>query len=115
MAVRYNLDYAAFGEHVLNSAWMEAHMHGIADAAKGIAEATAPFDPADPDGQHYKERFSVSSGTHGGIHHDRAYGRLENDDTTPDGFSVAAAVEFGNSNTPAHHTIWKAMQAAAGS
>jgi hypothetical protein len=109
----YKLNRAAFREELLNADWMVAHMAGIAERAREIAVETAPFDPADPDGQHYKERFTVSSGKQGGIHHDRAYGRLENDDTTPDGFNVAAAVEFGNSRTPAHHTVYNAVEAAA--
>ena len=118
MAAEYHLDYAAFGEHVLNASWMEARMRSVAEEGHAIADATAPFDADDPDGVHYRDQFEVSSGKHGGIHGDRAWARLENNDVTYDRngkpFSVAHAVEFGNVNTPAHHTVFKAMRAAAG-
>ena len=89
MTARYNHDYAAFGRNVLNAEWMEAEMLRRAEQGKVFAEAHAPYDPQDADGEHYRDAFSVSSGKHGGLHKDRAYGRLTNDN------SAAALVEFG--------------------
>lgn len=118
MTVKYTIDEAAFRAEVLNSPAMVAHCRAIAENAHAIADATAPFDANDPDGIHYRDQFEVSSGTNGGIHNDRAFGRLENNDVSYDRngtpFSVAAAVEFGTARTSAHHTIRNAMNAAAG-
>jgi hypothetical protein len=112
--VSYHLDEAAFRVEVLNSPEMEAEMAAIATRGKVIAVAESPFDAGDRDGVHYNESFRVSSGTYGVIHHDRAYGLLENIDTADDiADSTAHIVEFGNHNNEAHHTVRNAMRQAA--
>lgn len=102
----YHLDYAAFGEHVLNAEWMVAHMRGRAERMKAFALGISPFDSDDADGRHYVEGFEVDAHAHGGVHHDRAVGILRNTD------SSAVFVEFGNVNTPEHAILRKALDAA---
>jgi hypothetical protein len=106
MSADYHLDYRAFGEHVLNAEWMVAHMAERAERMKAFAIAISPFDPDDPDGQHYVDAFEVDAHTHGGVHHDRAVGILRNTD------HAALAVEYGNANTPEHAVLRKALDAA---
>lgn len=114
MAAKYTLHPAAFREELLNADWMVAEMHSRASRAKEIAISTAPFDPDDTDGVHYKESFTVSAGKNGGREHDRAYGRLENSDTGDTAAdSTALIVEFGNWNNEAHHTMRNAAAEAA--
>ena len=111
---KYRHKYAAFNREVLNASWMEALMLEHAERGKVVAEAIAP--DATPFGVGYKYSFEVSSGKHGGIHHDRAYGRLEN--TDPD----ALVIEYGSREgidskgrkhgaTPAHRTLGRASDA----
>jgi len=113
----YRHDYKAFGALVLNAPWMEADMRARAERVKALAEAIAPYDPTDRDGEHYRDFFEADSGTHGGIHHDRTYGRVSN--THP----AARYIEFGTAEsvddkgrkhgaTPRHRTLGKALDAA---
>lgn len=100
----FKASYAGIGE-MLNAPWMVADMHARAERVKVRAEATAPYDRNDPDGIHYRDAFEVESGKHGGVHHDRAYGRVTNTD------QAALAVEYGNRNTPRHATLRRALEA----
>lgn len=101
--VDYRFDYEAFGVHVLNAAWMVEEMRRRAEAGKAFAEAIAPFDADDPDGQHYRDAFEADAHPYGGVHHDRAVGILRNTD------NAARIVEYGNSKTPEHATLRKAL------
>lgn len=115
MAVRYQGNYAGIGA-MLNSPEMQAAMRSIAEKAKTIAEAQAPYYINDADGTHYRDSFEVDSGSHGGIHKDRAYATLANTDTAPEAKdSTALIVEYGNWNNPARHILRNSMIEAAGS
>jgi hypothetical protein len=70
-----------------------------AELGKAYAEATAPYDAEDRDGDHYKDHFSVRPGTR----KDRASADLVNDHV------AAFQIEFGTSDTPAHRTLGKAL------
>ena len=105
----YHHNYKAFGAEVLNASWMVVEMRARIERVAALAQSIAPFDPNDKDGDHYRDHFSVDSGTHGGIHHDRAYGRLTNDHV------AAMAIEFGSygkyGRIPGHRTLGKALDA----
>lgn len=105
-------DYEAFGEHVLNADWMVAHMRDRAEAMKEFAEAIAPYEVMDRDGNHYRDGFRVEANAHGGWRHDRAAGYLFNDN------EVAVQVEYGTGpdrpqggSSPEHATLRKALDA----
>jgi hypothetical protein len=100
---RYHLDRAAFREHLLNAPWMVAEMRSRAERGKAFAESIAPFDETATDGGHYKDSFSVDSGTHGGLHGDRAYATLKNTD------AAAPYVEFGNGHDNGQHVLTRAL------
>ena len=102
--VTYHHDYEAFGRNVLKADWMAAEMYERALRVKARAELTAPYDPDDPDGQHYRDAFTASAG----LRDDRAYGRVSNDD------KAALFVEFGTKNNPRHRTLGNALDAAGG-
>jgi hypothetical protein len=99
----YKLDRAAFREHLLNADWMVEHMRQRAEIGKAFAEADAPFDPYSTDGTHYKDAFEVDSGKNGGAHGDRAYATLRNTD------AAARYIEHGTEDTPAFHTLTRAL------
>lgn len=88
---------------MLNDPFMVAEMRARAERGKAFAEATAPFDPKSKDGSHYKDSFVVSAGANGGPKGNRAFGRLSNTD------DAAFYIEVGTSDTPAHHTLGKAL------
>jgi hypothetical protein len=98
---RYRLDRAGFQELLLNAPWMVEEMHRRAEAAKAFAESVAPDAP--PYGEGYVASFEVESGTHGGIHHDRAYATLRNTD------DAARFVEFGTERNTAHHVLARSL------
>jgi hypothetical protein len=106
----YHHDYAAFGRIVLNGDFMVAEMLVRGERVLARAEATAPFDIEDKDGTHYRDCFVLKAGTHGGIHHDRAYAEVSNTD-----MPTALFVEYGNENTPRHRTLGNALDGASGS
>jgi hypothetical protein len=90
MAARYRHDYENFDRVVLCAPFMIAEMHRRAERGKVFAEAHAPYDPKDDDGEHYRDDFEVSSGVAESLDGTlRAYGRLSNTN------SIAALVEFG--------------------
>lgn len=79
----YQLDSVGFREHLLNSDWMVENMHSRADRAKDLFEAIAPVgEPLEGDDTPgtFKASAIVTAGTNGGIHHDRAFGRLASTD-----------------------------------
>ena len=104
----YHHDYGAFHRVVLMAPWMVAEMGERIGRSLVRAEATAPFDPDDPDLIHYRDHFHVEAfvgeSSDGTI---RAIGRLSNDD-----MPTAFFVEFGNVNTPRHRTLGNALDAA---
>lgn len=103
MASVYHHDYAAFRANVLKADWMAAEMYERALRVKARAEATAPFDPNDPDLVHYRDNFDATAG----LREDRAYGRVSNSD-----MPTALFVEFGTKNNPRHRTLGNALDAA---
>jgi hypothetical protein len=105
MASRFKPSYSGVGQ-MLRSGFLQADMHARAERVAAAAIASAPFDPKDPDGVHYKDSFEVESGVRR-IKTARAYGRVRNTDE-----ETAVAVEFGNKNTPEHATLRKALSAA---
>lgn len=98
MSGTFKMDPVGIGE-MLRSAEMQAEMHRHADRGKEFAEATAPIDPTSTDGPHYKELFRVEDHPK----EDRARASLVNDDP------AALWIEFGTSDTPAHHTLTRAL------
>lgn len=104
----YRLDPAAFREHVLNAPWMVEAMRSHAEAGKEFAESVAPVDEDGPHPGRYRDAFEVESGTHGGIHGDRAYATLRN--TAPE----AVYVEFGTERQDAEHVLTRALDVMGG-
>lgn len=104
MGARFNGSYDGVGE-MLCSAAMQAEMRRRAEKMLAAAVADAPYDPTDKDGDHYRDHFSVESGVRQGKTR-RAYGRVTNDHV------AALSIEFGTSDTPAHHTLTRALDAA---
>ena len=100
----FNASYEGIGQ-MLKSPEMQAAMHALAEKVAARAEAIAPFDPHDPDGEHYKDAFEVSSGVRHGSKTERAYGRVTNTD------KAAVFVEFGTKNNPRHRTLGRALDA----
>lgn len=104
MPSTFRADYGGIGR-LLVSEDMQADMHRRAERMKAYAEADAPFDPADRDGDHYRDHFSVSSGIQERKTR-RAVGTLTND------HRAAFQIEVGTKDTPAHHTLTRAIDAA---
>jgi hypothetical protein len=102
----YRLDRAAFRRNLLNAPWMVQLMRARAEAGKAYAESVAPDAP--PYGEGYIASFEVDAGTDGGVHRDRAYGRLRN--TSPH----ARYIEHGTERARAHHVLAAAMDVMSG-
>lgn len=94
----YKLNHTAFREELLNAPWMVEEMRKRAERGKAYAEQIAPVDT----GQ-YAASFEVESGTHGGIHGDRAWALLSNSDP------AAPYVEFGNGHDHGEHVLLRTM------
>jgi hypothetical protein len=99
---RFESSYVGIGE-MLNADFMAAEMLARAERGKAFAESTAPFDATSKDGGHYRDSFTVAAGTRGGPKADRAFGRVTNTD------EAAFFIEVGTRDTPAHHTLGKAL------
>lgn len=97
----YRLDLAAFREHLLNAEWMVAEMRARAERGLAFAESVAPDAP--PYGEGYIASFHVDAGRDGGVHRDRAYATLSNDD------DAAVYIEFGTERTEAQHVLTRAL------
>lgn len=102
MASEFTPDYEGIGE-MLRSEEMQAEMIRRAELGKAYAEATAPYDPTDRDGDHYKDHFSVRPGKR----KDRASADLVND------HEAAFQIEWGTTDTPRHRTLGKALDVMA--
>lgn len=102
MGARFKASFRGIGE-MLRSPRMESEMRRRAERVRQHAAATAPRDT----GQ-YAASFRVLSGRHGGVRHDRAFGRV----TTSD--AAAPYIEFGTSRQAAQHTLRNALRAAGG-
>lgn len=112
MPSSFRASYKGIGE-LLNAEFMVADMRARAEKVAARAVETAPFDPNDRDGQHYNERFQVEAGKHGGVHKDRAYGRVSNDDKAARWVEYGMIVD-GKQRVPEHATLRKALYDAAG-
>ncbi|MGZ6806390.1 MAG: HK97 gp10 family phage protein [Mycobacteriaceae bacterium] len=107
---KFNPSYVGLGE-VLRCPEMQAEMRRRAERIKAAAEAMAPVGDAAKGDKHpgqYKASFHVESGSGPSLRGVRAYGRVTND------APHAAAVEFGNSHSPAQHVLGRALDAAGG-
>lgn len=98
----FNPSFAGIGE-MLNADFMEAEMLRRARAGQDFAASVAPFDEKSRDGTHYIAGFETSSGTHGGYRHDRAFGRLQNND------AAALWIELGSKHNAAHHILGRSL------
>lgn len=98
MGSTFTPDYRGIGE-MLKADWMGEEMLRRAEVGKAYAEATAPFDPDDRDGDHYRDHFFVRRGQR----KDRASAELVND------HEAAVQIEFGTGDTPKHRTLGKAL------
>ncbi|HET8589010.1 MAG TPA: hypothetical protein VFM01_05205 [Nakamurella sp.] len=104
----FKKNYAGIGE-MLRMPGVEAALREMAERAEAAAVAAAPVGPADdPHRGRYKASFEVSSGSHGGVHKDRAFGRLEN--TSEESFYV----EYGTSQQEGRHIIRIAAEGSGG-
>lgn len=104
-AVTFKASYSGIGE-MLRSPEMQAAMRQFGEKVKARAEANAPVgDPSeDPHAGRYKASFYVTTG----VQHrktSRAYAEVGN--TAPE----ALTVEYGTSDTDAHHTLLDALAA----
>lgn len=102
----FRADYTGIGRMLVSEA-MQAEMHRRASRVKEAAEADAPYDAADKDGDHYRDHFTVSSGVQERKTR-RAVGTVTNDS------EIAFLVEFGSKHNDAHHTLTRALDAAKG-
>ena len=100
----FKANYGGIGQLLVSPA-MQSEMGRRIRKVRDRAKATAPFDPRDRDGNHYKDAFTVTTGVQARRTR-RAVGTLTNDN------SAAVAVEFGNRNTPKHATMRNALQLA---
>jgi|SRR5882757_8063872 len=106
MAANFQWDYAG-GREMLNAPWMVAEMHARAERVKEAAIGLAAEHVSTDDRYgHYIDDFEVDSGTEGGIHHDRAWARVTNDN------EIAAYVEFGTSKMTEQAILRRALDAA---
>jgi hypothetical protein len=105
-SANYRLNPAAFRHHLLNAEFMVEHMRVLAERGKVYAKSVAPDAP--PYGEGYIASFHVDAGRDGGIHHDRAYAVLSNDD------DAAVYVEFGTENQHGRHVLLSAMDVMGG-
>jgi hypothetical protein len=99
MGSSVNISYQGIGD-MLKSAEIQAEVERRAGRVRDMAEATAPYDPASA--THFKDAFSVEPRPR----HDRACAAVVNDD------DAAWQIELGTSDTPAHRTLTRALDAA---
>lgn len=103
MGSTFNAYYDGIGE-MLRAEYMQADMDRRAELGKEFAEAAAPYDATDSDGDHYRDHFHVEHGER----KDRASARLVND------HKAAFQIEVGTSDTPAHRTLTRALDVMGG-
>lgn len=116
MPTTYRLDTAAFRALVLNPSWMVSNMHSRAEAAEelfhGIAPVGTPIDGDDDPGT-FRDSVVVTSGVNGGVHSDRAFGRLTSHDPR------ALSKEYGHTAANGRfvegsHALVRSMDAMGG-
>jgi hypothetical protein len=105
MAATFNASFKGIGE-MLRADFMVAAMESKAEKVKTRAEQIAPYDAESKDGTHYRDAFHVEADARGGAHHDRAVGRVVNDD------EAAFFIEYGNVHVDRHRTLGRALDAA---
>lgn len=105
-AVTFKASYTGIGE-MLRSPEMQSAMRQLAEKVKARGEANAPVgDPSeDPHAGRYKASFYISTGVQQ-RKTSRAYAEVGN--TAPE----ALTVEYGTTDTDAHHTLLNALAAA---
>jgi hypothetical protein len=108
MSSSFKASYEGIGQ-LLVSEEMQLEMLRRARKMMAFAIADAPYDPADKDGDHYRDHFFVDSGIQEGKTR-RAYGRMGNDH--PAAVSIEYGTGEGGSRTPAHHTVLRSIDAA---
>lgn len=97
-----DISYTGVGE-LLRSEMLGAALFTRAQAVRGVAEATAPYDAKNK--THFRDSFHVTE-PEMPEGHDRVVVTVYNDD------DAAVHIELGTSDTPAHHTLTKALDAA---
>lgn len=100
----FRASYKGIGE-MLCTPEMQAEMRRRAEKIAEAARADAPYDPRSKDGTHYKDSFAVDSGVQERKTR-RAFGRVTNTDP------AAFYIEYGTRDTPAHHTLARALDHA---
>ena len=108
MGAKYTLDPVAFRENLLNAEWMVALMHSRAEEGAAFARSIAPVDEESDHPGRYKAGIGVESGRDGGVHHDRAYGRVTA--SAPE----SRFVEFGTEHNDAHHVLIATLDVLSG-
>jgi hypothetical protein len=103
--VKFTGDFEGIGE-MLCSPEMVAEMRRRAEAVKAVAVAAAPVYEQGPHPGRYKESITADAGVRQGKTR-RAVGTVTAD--SPE----AIIVEYGNSRTPRHRTLGRALDAAA--
>lgn len=104
---KYTLNYEAFREELLNAPWMVEEMRSRAERGKAFAESIAPRDTGE-----FASSFEVDSGTHGGIHSDRAWATLSSND--PAALSKEFGHEAGGRHVEGSYTLTKTMDVMRG-
>jgi hypothetical protein len=103
---KYRLNPAAFRKNLLQADFMVAEMGLRAQRVAETAEATAHEDTGN-----YKRRFRVKALRRGGIHEDRAEGRVVN--TDPGALSIEFGhVTDGDTYVAGQYTMTSALDAA---
>lgn len=97
----YNASFSGIGE-LLRAEFIGAALYTKAQAVRGMAEATAPYEPSST--THFRDAFHVKPPevADGG---DRVSVTVYNDD------DAAVQIELGTSSTPAHRTLTRALDA----
>lgn len=100
---RFDASYDGIGE-LLRSDFIGAALFTRGAAVRGTAEATAPYDASSE--THFRDAFHVAEPE---VQFDRMVVTVYNDD------DAAVQIELGTSDTPAHMTLTKALDAAGNS
>jgi hypothetical protein len=101
MTSTFNASYDGIGE-LLRSGMIGDALYTKAQAVRGTAEATAPYDPKSA--THFRDAFHVTE-PEVRPEGDRVAVTVYNDDT------AAVQIELGTSYTEAHHTLARALDA----
>lgn len=110
MPTTFRADFGGIGQ-MLTSPWMRAEMERRAKAVEELARADAPVDETGPHPGQYRDSIQMRTfvrerPARGGVGR-RVVARVEA--TAPESFIV----EYGTRRQEAHHTLGRALDAAA--